>query len=241
MISLVCTEIRKLNGSLALLLAVVAPAFPALLVMLSVATSGRSSAWSSIFNSFMLPIWALFLMPMIVAAFTTLMAQIEYQARGWDHLLALPIRKWQVMAAKALVVLLALAAMTMLALLFTLLGAFLGSVIGGQPLTGPVPLATLIHMTGLMLASALLFVALQTWVAFRFSSFVVSLSFGIGGTMVALAVAMTGTRQADWFPWVLPMKVLSTANPASFAWVGVIGGLITLIVMLVDLSRRSFR
>lgn len=241
MISLVYTEIRKLNGSLALLLAVVAPAFPAMLVMLSVATSDRSSAWSSIFESFMLPIWALFLMPMIVTAFTTLMAQIEYQARGWDHLLALPIRKWQVFAAKALVVLFALVAMTTLALVFTLVGAFLGSLIGGNTLTGQLPLAKLINLSGLMLASAFSFVGLQMWVAFRFSSFVASLSFGIGGTMVALAVAMTGTRQADWFPWVLPMKVLGAADPARFAWLGVAGGLIIFMFMLVDLSRNSFR
>lgn len=241
MISLVYTEIRKLNGSLALLLAVVAPAFPAMLVMLSTATSERSSAWSAIFERFMLPIWALFLMPMIVTAFTTLMAQVEYQARGWDHLLALPIRKWQVFAAKALVVLFALAAMTTLALVFTLVGALLGSLIGGSTLTGQFPLAKLLNISGLMLASAFSFVALQTWVAFRFSSFVVSLSFGIGGTMIALAVAMTGTHQADWFPWVLPMKVLSAADPASFAWAGLTGGLSILILMIFDLSRRSFR
>jgi len=240
-IALVHTEIRKLNGSLALLLAVVAPAFPALLVMLSVATAQRPPRWSTIFDSFMLPLWALFLMPMIVAAYTTLVAQIEYQARGWDHLLALPIRKAQIFLAKAAVVILGLVAMTILALLFTGVGAAVGGLISGHSPTGAVPIARLINVTGLLLSSALLSVALQTWIALRSASFVVSLAFGIGGTMVALAVAMTGTQQADWFPWVLPLKALGKADPASFALSGGAGGLIVFALMIADLSRRSFR
>ena len=241
MISLVRTEIRKLNGSLALVLAVVAPAFPALLVTLSVATTDKSSQWASIFNSFMLPLWALFLMPMIVAAFTTLLAQIEYQARGWDHLLSLPIPQWQVFLAKAVVVVIALVGMTLLALIFTWAGAWLGGAIGNHPPTGAIPFERLAVVSAFLLAGALLFVALQTWVAFRFSSFVVSLSFGIGGTMVALAVAMTGTTKADWFPWVLPMKILTVPDPSRIALIGGLGGLVVLIVMIIDLSRRSFR
>lgn len=241
MISLIRMEIRKLNGSLALLLAVVAPAFPALLVALSVATTDRASRWSAIFDSFMLPLWALFMMPMVVAAFTTLVAQIEYQARGWDYLLSLPIHRWKIFLAKAVVVLLAMVTMTLLSLIFTWLGALLGGLVGGHPPTGAIPFEKLANVTALLTASALLFVAMQTWVALRFSSFVVSLAFGIGGTMVALAVAMTGTKQADWFPWVLPMKVLSTPDPIKFALVGGLGGLLVLAIMVVDLSRRNFR
>jgi len=241
MISLIYTEFRKLNGSLALLLAVAAPALPALLVMLSVAAADKVPRWSSIFDSFMLPIWAFFLMPMIVAAFATLVAQIEYQARGWDHLLAMPIRKWQIFVAKAVLVVLGLAAMTILALLFTWVGAFVGGIISSLPPTGSIPFTKLINMTGLLLSAALLFVAMQTWVALRFSSFVVPLAFGIGGTLVALAVAMTGTQKADWFPWVLPAKILGTHDPASLALIGGLGGIAVFTLMVIDLSRRSFR
>lgn len=239
--SLIYNEFRKLNGSLALLLAVVAPALPALLVMLSVATADSASQWSSIFDRFLLPLWALFLMPMIVTAFTTLVAQIEYQARGWDHLLALPIRKSQVFIAKAVLVVLGLAAITILALLFTWLGAVAGGIISSHPPTGSIPFNKLINMTGLLLSAALLFVAMQTWVALRFSSFVVPLAFGIGGTLVALAVAMTGTQKADWFPWVLPMKMLGTPDPTSFALIGGLGGVTVFALMVIDLSRRSFK
>ena len=73
------------------------------------------------------------------------------------------------------------------------------------------------------------------------ASFVVPLAVGIGGTLVALAVSMTGSDEADWFPWVLPFKVLTDPDPAPFALVGAIGGAIALAAMVLDLSRRSFR
>ena len=86
----------------------------------------------------MLPLWALFLMPMIVAAFTTLLAQIEFQARGSDRLLSLPNLKWQVFMATTVVIYLALTGMTLLALIFTFVGALLGGLIGGHPPTGEI-------------------------------------------------------------------------------------------------------
>ena len=77
----------------------------------------------------MLPLWALFLMPMIA----TLLAQIEFQARGWDHLLSLPNLKWQVFMATTVVIYLALKGMTLLALISTFVSALLGGLIGGHP------------------------------------------------------------------------------------------------------------
>ena len=79
-------------------------------------------------------------MPMIVAAFTTLLAQIEFQARGWDHLLSLPNLKWQVFMATTVVIYLVLTGMTLLALISTFVGALLGGLIGGHPPTGEIQL-----------------------------------------------------------------------------------------------------
>ena len=110
------------------------------LVALSVATANRSAEWSSIYNRFMLPLWTLFLMPMIVAAFTTLLAQIEFQARGWNHLLSLPNMKWQVFMATTVMIYLALTGMTLLALISTFVGALLGGLISGHPPTGEIQL-----------------------------------------------------------------------------------------------------
>ncbi len=240
MIAILNVEIRKLNGSLAAVLAIVAPALPGVLATLSLMTSDHTARWASIFNDFLLPIWTLFLLPMVVAAFTTLIGQIEHRGRGWDHLLALPVRRWQVFLAKAIIVLLASSGITLLALLFTYAGASLGGVLGGHAPVGAISWHNLSRTVVLLWTGTSMMIILQLWSALRFASFVVPLSVGIGGTLVALAVAMTHTEQAAWFPWVLPMKIVSSSDPVPFAVLGGVGGLVLLTVMIFDLTRRDF-
>lgn len=241
MIAMLHVEIRKLNGSLALLLAVLAPALPGLLAALSLISTDRAPQWGSIFTGFVLPIWSFFLLPMVVAAFTTLVGQIEYRARGWDHLLALPIARWRLFLAKAIVVLAVSAMMTMLVLLFTWVGASIGGAISGHTPLGTLPWAKLGRTVSLLLAGTTMLIVIQLWAALRFASFVMPLVVGIGGTLVAMAVAMTRTDQAGWFPWVLPLKILTAPDPFHYAMLGGIGGLILLIVMIGDLSRHNFK
>lgn len=50
MIAILNVEIRKLNGSLAAVLAIVAPALPGVLATLSLMTSDHTARWPSIFN-----------------------------------------------------------------------------------------------------------------------------------------------------------------------------------------------
>lgn len=241
MITLIATELRKLGGSLALVLALLAPALPGALVGLALLTSRRASAWNSVFTQFALPIWVLFLAPMALAAFATLVGQIEHRSRGWDHLLALPVARWQVFAAKTAVVLAAVVAMAALMVAFVLLGAATAGALGGFRPTGTVPWAMLGERVPLLLAGSGLMVAVQLWAGLRFANFVVPLALGIGGTMVALAVAMTGTAQADYFPWVLPLRVLRAPDPVPLALIGGVGGLVVLAMMIADLSRRGVR
>ena len=233
-------ELRKLRGSLALLLAVVAPALPGLLAALSIASTDRTSQWSSVFTQFVLPIWCLFLAPMVVAAFSALIGQVEYRARGWDHQRSLPVATWRLPLAKALVVLAAFAGMTVLVLTFAWMGASIGGALGGHAPTGALPWRRLARTIPLVLAGSTMLVVIQLWSALRFSSFVVPLVVGIGGTLVALAVAMTRTEQADWFPWVIPFRILSAPNAVPFAIYGLVGGVLLLVAMVMDLSRHPF-
>lgn len=240
MITLVFTELQKLRGSLALLVAVAAPALPGLLVMLALVSNDRPATWTDTYR-FALPLWALFLAPMVVAAFTALTAQIEHRGHGWDHLLALPIARWQIFAAKIVVTLAAVVLMTVLVLAFASLGTLLGGAMGTGVPEETFPWAKLAQQGMLMTASMITLVAIQLWVALRFASFVVPLVVGIGGTLVALAVMMTRTEQAEWFPWVLPFNTLVAPAPERYAMIGLFTGLTILAAMMPVLARHQFR
>ena len=241
MIRMIFVELQKLRGSLALALALLAPALPGFLAFLSLLNAKSSPRWASVIGEFVFPLWALFLLPMVIAAFTTLVGQIEYRTRGWHHILALPIPRWQIFTAKIVVVLGVNMAMTALVLIYAWAGAAMGGALGGFAPVGPMPWESLSERAGWLLASSTMLVVLQTWAALRFASFVVPLSIGIAGTLVSLAVAMTQAREADWFPWVLPQRSMLSLDPLPVALLGGAGGLCLLVLMVFDLSRRQFR
>jgi len=240
MITLVFTELQKLRGSLALLVAIAAPALPGLLVMLALLSNDRAASWTDTYR-FALPLWSLFLAPMVIAAFTALAAQIEHRGHGWDHLLALPIARWRIFAAKIVVTFAAVLAMTVLVLGFASLGTLLGGAMGPGVPEEAFPWAKLVQQGALMTASMTTLVAIQLWVALRFANFIVPLVVGIGGTLVALAVMITRTQQAEWFPWVLPFNTLVAPTPERYALAGLFIGIAILAIMVPVLARHQFR
>ena len=240
MIALVFTELQKLRGSLALLVAVAAPALPGLLVMLALLSNDHAASWTDTYR-FALPLWALFLAPMVIAAFTALTAQIEHRGHGWGYLLTLPIPRWRIFAAKIVVTFAAVAVMTLLVLGFASLGTLLGGMLGPGAPEEAFPWAKLMEQGALMTASMATLVAIQLWVALRFANFVVPLVVGIGGTLVALAVMITRTQQAGWFPWVLPFNTLVTSTPERYAVAGLMIGMFILGAMVPVLARHQFR
>ncbi|WP_394653059.1 ABC transporter permease [uncultured Sphingomonas sp.] len=241
MIALVRAEVTKLLGSLALLLAVAAPALPALLVLLGMLGSKRTPTWNSVYLSFALPVWSLFLMPMTIAAFVALVGQIEHRSRGWDHLLALPIRRWQLFAAKLIVTLGVIIGMTALMLAFaTGAAALAGAIRGAMPL-GAIPWDMVLDRTAAMLVASAAFSVILLWTALRFASFVVPLGIGIAGVLVALSAMITRTDKADYFPWLLQVKVFQSPNPWTYALIGGVAGAVIAVAMVAAMARHSFR
>ncbi|MDE1467027.1 ABC transporter permease [Aurantiacibacter sp. D1-12] len=240
MIQLIRTEIAKLGGSLALLFALVVPALTSCLALLTIVVNERQSSWEMILGGFTLPLWVLFIFPMATATFATLCAQIEYRAKAWDHLLALPYPRWQLFAAKAIVVQGALMLMTVLLFVYTYgLISLAGWIIGEMPSGNP-QVARIADSSVRFLAAGLLLTVIQLWVALRFANFVIPLAVGIAGTLVGLAVTMVGTEDADWFPWVLTLRA-SGEDWMQPVLIGLTGGIIAIGLMLLDLSRRAPR
>lgn len=240
-VRLLGAELRKLNASLAMLLAVVAPGLVGLLCLLGAFAGDRAPSWAEVMGMMTVQVWAFFLLPMTVTAFTALAGQIEYKSRAWDHLLALPVPRPAVYLAKAFAVLLAVAVMTVLVFAFAWLGATAGGLLTGRAPTGDVPWDRVGRAAGFIVLASAMMVLLQLWVALRFANFVVPLAFGIGGTLVAISVLVMRTEKADFFPWLLPINAVMKPDPGPYLLSGALGGTIVLLLMIADLSRREMR
>ena len=164
---------------------------------------------------------------MSVTALSVLMAQMEHGPRTWDHILAIPGARKRIFLAKAMIMLLMVAAMTVL------VGAML--IGGGRLLSSLKPVANNLDQAAL---SGLMCV-IQLWTALAFRSFVPPLLLGIMGTFVSVAAA--AAREGAYFPWLMPLHILSTepAMQRVALEIGAIGGLIGLMLMLLHLQHRE--
>ncbi|MDO9609941.1 MAG: ABC transporter permease [Brevundimonas sp.] len=241
MLAVLSVEIRKLNRSLALLLAAAAPALIAVFAFAMMLRSRQPSEWDMWIGSG-LAIWAYFLMPMCVTALTALIAQMEHAPRSWDHLRALPVPRWTLYASKAICVIGLVLVMSAAVLGMTVGAVVLGGMVKPEvAAVGRLDLAgyawTLIRIA----VAAVLMIAIQFWTAIRFASFVPGLVLGIGGAF--FAVVATSAKQGVFMPWQMPVNILATE-----AWrvqtaltLGGGLGLVVLAAAVIHLARREVR
>jgi len=239
MLSVLSVELRKLNRSLALLLALAASTLIAIFVFFNMLRGDEPQPWA-MYTQGASAIWAFFMLPMSVTALTALVAHMEHGPRAWDHLRTLPIARWKIYAAKAACVMGVVAAMSLLNLLLTWGAVSLAVAI--KPVlapTGVFDLNAQAILLGKVLLAAILMIAIQFWVALRFASFVPALAAGIGGTF--FSVVATAAKQGVFFPWQMPINMLASeawrANTALALGCGL--GLVVLIAAIAHLSRRE--
>ncbi|WP_292064961.1 ABC transporter permease [Brevundimonas sp. UBA7664] len=232
-------EARKLNRSLAALLAVAAPALIAIFTFFNLLRGKAPQEWDMWMIS-SAGIWAFFMLPMSVTALTALVAHMEHGPKSWDHLRALPLPRWRIYAAKMICVLVVVALMSAAVLVMTWGAVTLGAMIkpAVEP-SGVFDLARYAGLFGQMFLAGLLMISIQLWVALRFASFVPALAVGIGGTF--FSVVATSAKQGVFFPWQMPVNMLATE-----AWrvqtalgLGLGLGAVALAAALVHLSRRE--
>jgi ABC-2 type transport system permease protein len=241
MIAVLAVEFRKLNRSLALLLAVVAPALIAVFTFFNMLRGSSPDPYDMWLISGE-AIWAFFMLPMSVTALTALVANMEHGPKSWDHLRALPLPRWRLYAAKTLSVIAVVALMSALTLAMTWAAVEAASLVkpAVRPTDSP-DLAKHAWILVKMLAAALLLIALQLWMALRFASFVPGLALGIGGTF--FAVVATTARAGVFMPWQMPVNMLTTevGRPETALLLGGAGGLIALALAVAHLAWREVR
>ena len=239
MLAVLSVEVRKLNRSLALLLAVAAPCLVAVFTFFNMLRGRAPMPWEMWLQSFS-AIWAFFMLPMSVTALTALVAHMEHGPRAWDHLRALPVARWKLYAAKAVCVVAVVAAMSALNLMLTY-GAALaaGAVKPAVAASGPMDFAAQATLMARIVAAALLLIAIQLWTALRFASFVPALAVGIGGTF--FSVVATAAKQGVFFPWQMPVNMLATEAWRVNTALALGGGLgaVVLILAVAHLARRE--
>ena len=239
MLAALFVEARKLNRSLAAVLAIAAPSLIAIFGFFMALRAEKASPWDMWIGSAS-AVWAFFMLPMSVTALTALIAHMEHGPKSWDHLRALPLPRWRLYAAKAICVLAIVILMSVGVVAFSWAAVSLAGAIKPQVApTGPFDLAAYARVLGMMFVAGLLMIAVQLWVALRFASFVPGLVLGIGGTF--FAVVATAARAGVFMPWQMPVNMM-----ASEAWrvntaLGLGGGLglVALVLMTVHLSRRE--
>lgn len=229
-------EARKLKRSLVALLCIAAPCLVALICLLIALHEKRAVSYDQI-SSTGAAFWAFAMLPMTVTALSVLMAQMEHGPRTWDYWLTLPGARPYLFLAKALVMLALVAAMSLG--LFGAMNAAVAIVERMHAMSGVFDRAELASLLGRMMLASTLMCMIQLWVALRFRSFVPALVLGVGGTFVSVAAA--AAREGAYFPWLMPLHIVSTdptmQRTALFA--GGIGGLLTLGAMVVHLGRRE--
>ncbi len=238
MLAVLSVEIRKLNRSLALLLALAAPCLIGIFAFFNISRFDEPGPWSQWLTT-SVAIWAFFMLPMSVTALTALVAQMEHAPRSWDHLRSLAAPRWRIYAAKAACVLGLVIFMSVLNLVISYGALELAA--GLKPAirpTGDPDLAGVAWTLAKVLAASLLMIAIQFWSAMRYSSFVPALALGIGGTF--FAVVATSAKQGVFFPWQMAVNVLADGwrHDTALALGGGLG-VIALIAAVAHLSRRE--
>ena len=235
----VAVEAWKLRRSLALLLAAVAPLLIAIFMFFNLVRQKQPMPWDiALLGS--AGIWAFFMLPMSVTALTALVAHTEHGPRAWDYLRALPRPRWHLYGAKALCVLGVVAAMSVLLGLLAIGAAQLAS--WWNPAvapTGAPDIARFALVLARIFVAAWLLVAVQLWIALRWSSFVPALATGIGGTF--FAVVATSAKAGMLLPWQIPVKQLaSDPSRADLTLaLGAVGGAVAFALMLWRMGQRE--
>jgi hypothetical protein len=241
MLTVLSVEARKLNRSLAAVLAIAAPSLIAVFAFFMLLRGDKPMPWEMWLGS-AAGIWAYFMLPMSVTALTALVAHMEHGPKSWDHLRALPLPRWKLYAAKAVCVMAVVAVMSVAVLGLIVLAVKAATLIKPEVTpTGPMELARHAKTLAMMFGAAFLMVAIQLWTALRYASFVPGLVVGIGGTF--FAVVATSAKQGVFLPWQMPVNMLASEpwRVTTALGLGCGVGLLALLAMTVHLARREVR
>lgn len=207
-------ESLKIKRSLALLSAVLVPLVPAFVNFMMTLqrgvgkpAMGITNPWS-IYFMYAIKLWVIFALPLIVSVLAALLADVDYRAKAWKQILALPFPRPAVMAGKWLV-------LVGLALLSTLVfGA--ANLTGGvlihllhpeRGLGAPIPVLEAFTQPLIAWLLALFMISIHLWISLRWSNFLVSIIIGFAAAVANIFLLSSGLyAHSAVFPWAMPAQ-----------------------------------
>jgi len=188
-------------------------------------------------------LWTMLMLPLFITLETALLGNLEHANGQWKHLFALPVPRGALYAAKQFAAWL-LIGLSMAALYVYLVasGLVLRLVVPGLGLEAPVPWLALARIVGLAFVASWLILAIHTWIALRWRSFVVASAVGIVAMIVAVFIFRSDTWNT-WYPWTLPGLVATSLEeglmPTRELLLGSIGGLAVALLGGWEMTRRD--
>lgn len=254
-------EALKIRRTLAIWLALIAPAAVVAVQLAMIwdrrlyyQQQGVARSASLEYGAQTLVLWGLLMLPLFVTLETALVGQLEHSSASWKRLFALPISRGAVYAAKqiAATALIGLSA-GMLTVLIVVSGWSMRLWLPGLGFEAPVPLWAYVKHALSMFLGAWLIIAIQTWVAHRWSSFAVAC--GVGVAMTVAGVLVIQSDWASYYPWTLPVLVANgfseeglqtlTGFTDGLPWrellFGALGGPLFAVWAACDVTRRDVK
>lgn len=230
-------EVRKLKGSLVMVLSA---AVPGLVLLMGFLMGMMEDVTAMRIGGGTVAMWGQVLLPLGVLALTVVLAQLEHQPRGWDPLLALPGARARLFLVKLAAAMLVVAGWH--AILWAGLGAldlFFAHVMPGH-LDGRIAMGWVAGRLARMCGAGALMAVVQYGLALYFRSFVPPLVLGFAGILASLMAY--ASKWGVLVPWMLPINQM-----ASEAWradlalgLGLGGGVVAAVVLQGLMQRREW-
>lgn len=234
-------ELLKLKRTLAFRVIFVLPLLVAVLQFFIVLRTKKFPAdfdlWHTIGTS-SLQIWAVFMMPLLIALETALLNGIEHSDRQWKHMFALPLPRHSVYVSKVIVAQILIFISTWVLSLLTVVAGIVATYLRPELANaGPIPFGWFAKYTTLVWAASWLIIAIHTWVATRWAGFPIPLGAGIGGTFFALFAASASLGK--YYPWLLPMNLFIDGRFKAALVLGIAGGIVATLIGCLEFVRHD--
>lgn len=150
--------------------------------------------------------YALLFLPLISGVLASVICRYEHQAGGWKQLLALPVTRGKVYAAKYILLMLLVLAIQLL---------YLAAIYGVGMIKGytdPFPIEIVWKsIFGGWIATFPL-VALQLWMSTAFKSFAAPFAVNVVFTLPSI-LAVNSERYGPYYPWAQPFEMMHFGSP----------------------------